>query len=102
MRWRCGKGHEWEAKADHVKNSGHWCPTCNRCGKAPLKLEDLQELARTRGGELLSTSYVGCRAKMLWRCGEGHEWEACANDVKNHGSWCGKCARKSRTHTSMV
>ena len=26
--WRCKNGHEWEAKADHIKNSNSWCDIC--------------------------------------------------------------------------
>ncbi len=29
LRWRCGKGHEWEAKPNSIK-SGTWCPFCAR------------------------------------------------------------------------
>ncbi len=25
--WQCAEGHEWEARANHVR-SGHWCPVC--------------------------------------------------------------------------
>lgn len=26
-RWKCHRGHEWEALAGHIRN-GHWCPLC--------------------------------------------------------------------------
>ncbi|CAE8581558.1 unnamed protein product [Polarella glacialis] len=28
LRWKCEKGHEWEATLNKVKNCGTWCPTC--------------------------------------------------------------------------
>jgi hypothetical protein len=28
LRWRCSKGHVWDAALGHVKNSGSWCPVC--------------------------------------------------------------------------
>ena len=41
-----------------------------------LTIEQMQALAKKRGGECLSTTYVNKRTKLLWRCLEGHEWEA--------------------------
>lgn len=29
LRWRCEKGHEWEACFGNIK-TGHWCPVCAR------------------------------------------------------------------------
>jgi hypothetical protein len=33
-RWRCAKGHEWEALPWAVKK-GNWCPRCARRGRPP-------------------------------------------------------------------
>ena len=30
MRWKCDKGHEWDAKFDDIKNKGRWCPQCKK------------------------------------------------------------------------
>lgn len=30
MRWRCAKGHIWEARPDHVLYKPTWCPECAR------------------------------------------------------------------------
>jgi hypothetical protein len=29
---------------------------------------------------------------MLWKCKEGHQWEAKWTDIKNNNSWCPECA----------
>ncbi len=34
LRWRCEKGHEWEATPNHVKR-GSWCPYCSGRLKEP-------------------------------------------------------------------
>ena len=91
LRWRCAKGHEWEAAPTNIR-SGQWCRQC--AGLAKLTLESLQELARERGGELLSNNYVNSSEPLLWRCSRGHEWKANARNVKNNGTWCGKCAER--------
>jgi hypothetical protein len=30
IRWRCKKGHEWEAAPSNIKHNGTWCPECHR------------------------------------------------------------------------
>ncbi len=93
LRWRCSEGHEWLATSSAIKNRGDWCPFC--AGKTPLTLGQMQVLARTRGGECLSTTYVNNKAKLLWRCRKSHEWEATPHSIKR-GTWCPTCARPGR------
>jgi hypothetical protein len=91
--WLCSDGHEWAAIWDAVRR-GSWCPVCAK----PNPQETLKEMsvtAKTRGGELCSTDYLGGRHKYLWRCAEGHEWNARWDSVKS-GSWCRVCSHKSR------
>ena len=28
LRWRCDKGHEWEARYDSFKTKKNWCSLC--------------------------------------------------------------------------
>lgn len=90
LRWRCAKGHEWEAQPNCVKNDNTWCPYCS--GKAKHTIEAMKQLAQNRGGECLSDHYVNAFTKLRWRCAKGHEWEATASAVKNHSTWCPICA----------
>lgn len=57
------------------------------------KLDELRRLARSRGGELLSTVYLGSKTKLLWSCGKpGHPtWKAQPQSIKR-GSWCNICS----------
>jgi hypothetical protein len=89
LRWRCAKGHEWEAVPTSI-TSGSWCPMC--AGKLPTEqaLLGLQQIALGKGGLLLSKNYRGAFAKLWWRCEYGHEWQAAPNNVKQ-GSWCLIC-----------
>lgn len=95
-RWRCRKGHEWEAKPNNIKN-GSWCPTC--AGKAKVTIEDMRKLARSHGGRCLSKRYVNIMTPLLWECQCGHKWESAPNNVKNAGSWCPECGRSKRGET---
>lgn len=90
VMWRCQKGHEWKSAYHYIRNKGSWCPMC--AGKIKLTIDDMHALAKTKGGECLSTVYRNLMGKLTWRCSMGHEWNATANDVKNSGSWCPVCA----------
>ena len=105
LRWRCKNGHEWEAVPNSVSPrkgfKGSWCAFC--IGRLPKNsaLEDLKELAKKRGGELLSKRYKNARSHLLWRCAKGHEWRATSDSVKR-ASWCPVCGgRLPLTLTKM-
>lgn len=91
-RWRCAKGHEWESAPATMRHAGTWCPYC--AGKAKLTIEEMQEIAKSRGGECLSKIYINGSTKLHWRCHLGHEWIATPDNVKNNESWCPVCANK--------
>jgi len=55
LLWECGKKHIWEATSDKVKR-GSWCPVCS--GNVRLDIESIQRIAKERGGECLTDSYI--------------------------------------------
>ena len=69
LKWICEIGHQWESTPISVKN-GSWSATCN--GNKKLEIEDIQEIAKEKGGYLLTKSYLGNKAKHKWKCGMGH------------------------------
>lgn len=89
LRWKCSKGHEWNATPKNVKNHGTWCPECS---SNKLTIKEMHELAKSRGGKCLSEKYIGNQNKLKWKCSKGHEWEAAPHHIKNSGTWCPKCA----------
>jgi len=97
LRWRCKHGHEWNAVASSVlsygKNKGSWCPICAGRLSKPAQLRLLTDLAKSRGGLLLSKQYVDARTPLRWSCSEGHIWKAAPDCVKR-GTWCRLCAIK--------
>ena len=54
-------------------------------------LSDMQQLAKSRGGECLSKEYIDLKTKMRWKCASGHEWEATPK-LPLTGHWCPDCA----------
>ena len=65
-----------------------------------LTIEDLQEAARRRGGECLSTVYVVVGDKLDFRCAMGHEWTTAAMQIRA-GHWCPACARQKDRSMSI-
>ena len=62
-----------------------------------LTIEEMQSLAKKRGGKCLSKRYVNQRTKLEWECAKGHRWKAGGSSVKS-GSWCLECSG-SKKHT---
>jgi hypothetical protein len=92
VRWKCSLGHEWQARASSVK-AGTWCPRC--AGNQKLTLEEMQKIARVRGGRCISSVYINGRYPLLWECRLGHRWKASPAKVKDgsrrKGTWCLAC-----------
>ncbi|MBI3744862.1 MAG: hypothetical protein HY261_11345 [Chloroflexi bacterium] len=73
---------------------GSWCRICAKGGRR-LGIEQMRELARSRGGRCLSTVYHNSLTPLRWQCAEGHEWLATAGNVhKRRGTWCPFCGHR--------
>lgn len=103
-RFRCGLGHEFEARASKILE-GSWCKQCARLRhtkavRDPNGLSRLQQLARQRGGECLSHTYTRLADKYHFRCTSGHEWSTSGQEVAR-GAWCGLCAYEARSEAYL-
>ena len=94
LSWQCAKGHTWECAASTVLY-GSWCRICARkgAGKRHRKytLEDMQALAKKRGGKCLSLEFHNVVTNLRWECAQGHCWSATPTNIKR-GTWCRKCS----------
>ena len=96
LKWQCSEGHEWESCLGNIRNNGTWCPCCS--GNTKLTLTDCQDVALSKGGKCLSTTYTNCDTKMKWKCHKGHIWHTTLYVIKNMGCWCLECGgRKTLT-----
>lgn len=86
--WECEKGHRWKAIPNSIKR-GTWCRKC--AGLEKHTLHEMEKIATERGGKCLSQIYQRAKAKLLWECKEGHQWEA-SHDKINRGQWCPICS----------
>lgn len=90
LKWKCNAcGNAWKASANNVKH-GTWCPRCSHREK--LTISQMEELAKSQGGECLSSTYTNSDTELLWKCGVcGEKWMAKPYNIKL-GSWCPKCS----------
>lgn len=98
MRWRCHAGHQWPASANTVQR-GHWCGKCANLANGERQrgsLDEYHEVAKRRGGRLLSTEFINANRCLSWECARGHHWRATGGSVKA-GSWCRIC----KTHHNL-
>jgi len=61
---------------------------------ASNELSELQEMAKSKGGECLSKVYLGVFALHEFRCEKGHKWEASPSNIlhsRGVGTWCPTC-----------
>lgn len=90
LEFECKEGHRWKASASSVKNSGAWCRKC--AGLELGTIEEMQQLAESKGGKCLSKKYVNNATKLKWQCANGHTpWHATPRDIKHSDSWCPYC-----------
>lgn len=96
LRWQCAYGHIWEAVPRSIEK-GSWCPECKliklreKASDKRISINLIREIAKERGGELLSNEYERVTQKLKWRCKEGHVFEANLHQIKSSGSWCPVC-----------
>ena len=93
--WRCENGHSWQTiisnRTNRIKSG---CPICARSAQRKYSIEDIQALAKKRGGKCLSEKYTSARKKLEFCCKEGHIWETRADSILYTSAWCPICGRK--------
>jgi formylmethanofuran dehydrogenase subunit E len=100
-------GHKWSAKGNMFFNTRR-VAGCRKCaiaavaGKNKHSFEVLAEYAELFGGTVLSETYEGRNHIYLWKCPEGHEFEANFNNLKFRNLFCPQCdGRQTRKHISQ-
>ena len=96
LSWKCSEGHNWEAAPVNITSRKSWCPYCDGQKSDRTNIAYMRKVAVERGGDCLSIAYKNSKTKLLWRCSEGHEWEAIPLNVINKGSWCPTCGNMKK------
>ena len=90
LKWKCKNGHQWKAVPRSIKNNGSWCLECS--GSKKHTIEEMQAIAKSRGGKCLSKRYVNSNTRLEWECKYGHRWKATPSKIKNSNRWCTECS----------
>lgn len=91
----CQHGHSWRVLGSSIRTNRTWCPVC--AGKAKSSIDEMHEIAKSRGGICLSQEYMGSHTHLLWGCGTcSKTWRAMPTNIKK-GTWCPSCKRKGRS-----
>lgn len=88
-KWKCSKGHIWDAVYSSVVNNKTWCPMC--ANNKYKSISDAYRVAEHNGGKCLSEKYVNVKSPLIWKCKCGFIWSSSLDSVKNGGTWCPKC-----------
>lgn len=89
VEWECFLGHRWRASFASVQ-SGSGCPDCANCRK---RTEDEYKVAGQACGLTYLGGYSGnVKAKVQWKCEQGHVFDATYDHVINKGRGCGICS----------
>lgn len=71
-----------------------------------INIQQMQQLAKVKGGLCLSEENINSKTKLLWRCKKGHRWEAIPFSMKTRKSWCPVCAgnqpKKTKATKSLI
>lgn len=93
-KWKCDKGHMWDASPTSVVNQGSWCPICS---SKKLTIEIAKQIAINKNGICLSNIYFNSKEKLCWQCNVCQTiWKANLHNIKINNTWCPHCARKER------
>ncbi len=92
LKWLCEKNHEWMAQPAGVL-LGSWCPECSKSKK--LTIEEMQKMAKVKGGKCLSKTYVNVCTPLKWKCALGHIWKTAPKNIRK-GHWCHVCAGRAK------
>lgn len=93
----CKIHKEWFNKTpSKLLSGGGNCLKCVNERPKSLKvktIEDMQTLAKSKGGKCLSEEYKNAHQYLTWECQNGHTWEAKYNKIQQ-GTWCKICSSK--------
>lgn len=96
VRWRCERGHEWEAIVLNRSHRGDGCPYCSGrlpvVGETDLATTHLELAAQLVDPSLATGLKASSHRKVEWRCENGHTWSALVSSRALSGTGCPYCS----------
>ena len=95
IKWKCVKGHQWEAQVVKRTSRGDGCPYCSGAliieGETDLKSVS-PDIAKEFVGDSTTISWSSSKS-VLWECSLGHQWNSTPNS-RQRGDKCPYCSNK--------
>lgn len=88
LTFQCSAGHQWKSTPSSIKKE-HWCVDC--LYNKDHHYEELQSIAKSYGGRVVSKKYTNSSSKMTFECIDNHQWQARPSNIKK-GRWCPSCS----------
>jgi len=64
--------------------------------KRTTTIDDFSKIAKDKGGQCLTQTYINSQTKLTFQCKNGHTWHVIPNAIKR-GQWCKKCSDTERS-----
>jgi hypothetical protein len=93
MWFSCSDNHIFEKTPNDIQN-GYWCKKCSdarNAKKRRLPIESVRKEIESRGGELLSETYVSTGTPLKVRCENGHIFHKDLDHIRRD-QWCNECS----------
>lgn len=91
LKWKCSKGHIWEACYKSIKHRTSWCIKCRPKPKSTKTIEDIKKIIESKGGTCKSTVYENAKTPIEMICDKGHNVTTNYNALRAD-QWCKQCA----------
>jgi len=91
MEWKCDNGHYFTRTFRSLKSHSFACSLCKKAAKQEKYLSILRDIAKERGGSVISESYKTSRIKLKFKCINNHEFEAIPSHIVHSHQWCKEC-----------
>jgi DNA-directed RNA polymerase subunit RPC12/RpoP len=88
---RCECGYIWSPRFQQIVRGISWCPSC--AGQEKGTIEEIQRLAKRKGGKCLSSKYVNNHSKLAFECGAGHQFKMSRAALISQDQWCKQCGK---------
>lgn len=99
LKWKCSKGHIWEAPANKIK-TGRWCPECAKKSRSESQkgsIQEIDKMLKPVGGKCLSKKYVNSSTRLKYQCSKGHTFSQTPNyiqtRIRKDLEWCSGCVK---------
>lgn len=87
----CKEGHRWKAEAGNLCR-GRWCCKCLTI-KQKYTIKEVSNIGRQKGFICLSEEYIKNISSLMWKCKDGHTFNASFNKIQQ-GRGCPYCSKR--------